>query len=189
MHFFRITVAKYLLGRFNRYFMLSTLCISLFATVSFVHEAKAQYYPTFTDNIRIGNIVLPGGPYLGSPAITTFNNLMFVAYVDASNGNTLTVASAVDGVKYTTHPLSISTDSDSALTVYNGLLYMAYTKSGAVHVLNSRDGYNFTDVGVVYYSGVASYGMRPAIAALNDVLYLAWSGTAYDTSNGRAIQF
>jgi hypothetical protein len=113
-----------------------------------------------------------------SPALTVFNNKLYMAYV-ADYSYQLMIASSSDGTTWSpgTPILNQYTDATPALAVYNNKLFIAFVannKSNSL-LIASYDGTNWSGDSQVSNSSITQYSYwPPSLAVYNNKLYVAF---------------
>lgn len=115
-----------------------------------------------------------------APALITWNNKLYMAFVDSNNNNELTIVSSTDGINWTNNlTFGQASNQAPALVVWNNALYMAFTAGpyGALFLVSSTDGRIWS---APQNTGEFS-NTAPALGVLNNTLYMAFVAT--DTSS------
>lgn len=172
--------------------LVGFLLLPLAFFLSVTATMPAQTYPTFGTCQQLPNIMTE--KY--GPSLTTFNGLVYMAYVGPNTGN-IYVASSSDGLHFSgavntgINPGSFISPS---ITVWRSQLYLAYNSGGQVYVITSTNGSLWTGPQAVNFGG---YPVAPPIDAdwqpqgspaifgeSNGYIILGYAVQTYDPSQG-----
>lgn len=126
-----------------------------------------------------------------APAITCYNNTLWLAFDDSANGELALGKAPTASVPTFTYTLyAQKTDADLALTSCNGELYLGWEGTDTAHHLNMIEGASSSLIRKVTFTATTAAGVGLTLACLNNdaaysnknMLYVAWtasSGTPY----------
>jgi hypothetical protein len=134
-----------------------------------LHVISSSDNVTWTDVQTMSNEVssLP-------PALVSWNNTLYLAYVDTTRDNNLFITSSKDGTTWS-GDLKIGQASKTApaFAIWNGTLYLAFVAndpSKSLLIINSSDGVNWSHNQQIHQSSSTA----PSLTIFNNTLYAAF---------------
>ncbi len=172
---------------FGRIILLTSAAVS---TNFLILQLQAQTAPQLSSGIQFGNVI----DSASAPALTVFNNRVYVTYVD-DNSKTLVIASAgnsnasdlIVGVN-----TGIRARNYTACIPYNGRLVVVYDDqaTGALYQVTSTDGVNFSGPSRLnipgYYVIQPQMGVGLGITSANNEIYLSFLAQANSSAPRQA---
>jgi hypothetical protein len=138
----------------------------------------AQTVPQLSSGIQFGNVI----DSASAPALTVFNNRVYVTYVD-DNTKTLVVSSAANSNASDLNSginTGLRARNYTAAITYKGRLLVVYDDqaTGSLYQINSADGVNFTSPTRVniygFYAIQPQMGIGLGIVSGNNELYISF---------------